>query len=1002
VHGSSKLLRTLVVQDNRHFLLNVLLDILLGVLLAVLIAGLVGPGWCDDGQSSGLSSNSAWQEQVEKDWLRAEERRSSRPHGPTVLPEEDALGGCDGEITGKWGFHTENEERPWWQVDLGQIHRLTRVVLYNRCDSCGERNCHIILLLSQDGSQWQQAYQHDGTLFLGHSDGKPLVISLPNLPARFVRLQLPGKSYFHLDEVEVYGEDHKTNLALWKPATQSSVSPWSVRHSRSVPFVVGPQVLEQTLKRGLKLAECLAHSGLDVRTYVAELEAVNRAAGELSAGERQPGNEPFVAGPTAFSAPDVDRWWQLYRRARWAIRRMALANPLLDFDRILFVKRVPPAFPHMSDQYYGWWARPGGGLYLLEGFRSDIPVVRCLTEGWPLGSFLDPDISYDGRKVVFSFARHYPGLFDVRDKVNKENLPEDAFYHIFEMNLDGSGLRQLTRGKYDDFSPRYLPCGDIVFLSTRKGKGLQVRPHECPTNRFSSLPDSYVRCGGDNWRPVPVFTLHRLEPGTQRIYPISAFENFEWTPAIGHDSRILYARWDYIDRFNGPFISLWATDPDGTNAQLVYGNFTSRPQCVFEARPVPGSTKLLFTASAHHSNLGGSLVLLDRSRGTEFERPLERVTPEVCFPETEGWPEHYYVNPYPLSEDFYLVAWSDRPLPQHFFVIDERNPVNPTGIYLLDRFGNLELLHRDGAIGSFYPLPVRPRPVPPVISETVVPNDFQKGSFFLLDVYRGLEPIPRGTIKRLRIVAVPPKVQPHMNTPVLGVSREDPGKYVLGTVPVYEDGSAWFEVPSGIPVFFQALDEQGMAVQTMRSLAYVQPGETQSCIGCHEPRDHSPPASREPVAWRFGPVKPALGPEGSWPLRFDRLVQPVLDRYCVDCHRSDAADPKARAFDLSAPRSYEALIHYADDDLFKLAFEKDRSIPGDCPARKSKLLSFLTQPQGHAGITLDAESLERLITWMDTYAQRLGHFSDEQEGELEQLRAWWIAEGSDVQVVNPP
>ncbi len=193
-----------------------------------------------------------------------------------------------------------------------------------------------------------------------------------------------------------------------------------------------------------------------------------------------------------------------------------------------------------------------------------------------------------------------------------------------------------------------------------------------------TLPDSYVRCGGDNWRPVPVFTLHRIDGDGGDIRPISAFENFEWTPSVAADGRILYARWDYIDRFNGPFMSLWSTNPTGTNPQLVYGNYTSRPQCVFEARAVPNSQKLVFTAAAHHSNMGGSLVLLDRTRGTEHERPLTRLTPDVCFPETEGWPRHYYANPYPLSEEYFLVAWSDKPLPPHSFVTtDERNPLNP-------------------------------------------------------------------------------------------------------------------------------------------------------------------------------------------------------------------------------------------------------------------------------------------------------------------------------------
>ena len=345
-----------------------------------------------------------------------------------------------------------------------------------------------------------------------------------------------------------------------------------------------------------------------------------------------------------------------------------MRNPLLDFDEILFVKRAPTMFPHISDQYYGWFARGGGGLYVLSGFKGEAPALRCLTDGWPEGNFLRPDISRDGARVVFAWCRYYPHVAEIKDKTVKTNLPEDAFYHIFEMNLDGSNVRQLTRGYYNDMDARYLPGGDIVFLSTRKGTALQAGRASAQASCADIQPDSYVRCGGDAHRPVPVFTLHRMNGDGGELTAISAFENFEWTPAINHDGQVLYARWDYIDRFNGDFMSLWSTRPDGTQPQLVYGNFTHRPQCVFEARPIPGSRKLVFTASAHHSITGGSLVLLDRTRGTEDEAPMERLTPEVCFPETEDSPPCYYAGPWPLSERHFLVSWSDRPLPIHAYL----------------------------------------------------------------------------------------------------------------------------------------------------------------------------------------------------------------------------------------------------------------------------------------------------------------------------------------------
>ncbi len=910
--------------------------------------------------------------QIEADWLLQDSLRNDPAAqqlvGKTVLPEEDAVGALDGVKDGAWGFHTEHEPDPWWQVDLGEPVALDQMLLFNRCHpGMSIRAAEVKVLLSDDGKTFTQAYQHDGTDFLGQPDDEPLAIKLAGAKARYLRLQLPGTEYFHLDEVEIYPVGSQQNIGLGKSATQSSTSTWSVKHSKIE--AVRQFAMDLVLERGEKLAENLQQMGTDVRAEVDVLERVSQQWHELS--------------------PDMpeDVQKKLYLQARWAVRKMTRKNPLYDFDQILFAKRIPPAFPHMSDQYYGWWSRGGGGIYVLDGFKSDSPTVRCLTDDMPKGSFVRPDISYDGKKVIFAYCRFYPHVHGVVDKVKREELPEDVFYQLYEMNVDGTGRRQLTRGRYDDFDARYLPNGQIVFLSTRKCQALQCNLQSGMATMDAELPFSYVRCGGGNSRPVPVFTLHTMNADGEEIRPISAFETFEWTPAVASDGRIIYARWDYIDRFNGPFMSLWSTNADGTNPQLVYGNFTKIPQCVFEARPIPGSTKLVFTAAAHHSNMGGSLALLDRTQGTEFLKPITRLTPEVCFPETDGWPAHYYANPYPLSEEHFLTTWSDKGLPGHTYINNaEQNPTNSMGIYTYDAFGNQELIYRDPTISSMYPLPIRSRPREPSHPDTVTFSSLQTGRFLVQDVYQGLKGIQRGTVKRLRVIGATPKVQPHMNNPVLGVSAEDLGKFVLGTVPVDEDGSAHFHVPSGMSVFFQALDEQGFSLQTMRSLTYVQPGQTLTCIGCHEHRDTAPMGAQFPLAAAREPSKLKLDPPGSWPLRFVELVQPVLDTHCVECHRPGSDDAKAAAFDLTAPVAYQNLLAYSGNDLKNLAFERDRSLVGDMPARHSKLLALINSGEGHEGVQLDEESLKRLIVWMDTYANIQGSFSEKQDDELRELR----------------
>jgi hypothetical protein len=235
---------------------------------------------------------------------------------------------------------------------------------------------------------------------------------------------------------------------------------------------------------------------------------------------------------------------------------------------------------------------------------------------------------------------------------------------------------------------------------------------------------------------------------------------------------------------------------------------------------------------------------------------------------------------------------------------------------------------------------------------------------------------------------VPAKTHPTMNYPNLGVTQDDPGKCVLGTVPVEDDGSAYFRVPAGVIVFFQALDERGFARQTMRSVTHVQPGQTLSCIGCHEHRQQTPPVKPVLAASRE-PSRLALGPDGSWPLRFDRLMQPVLDADCVSCHHPAATNAIAAQVDLTPAKAYDTLVRYGQPsarDQVWAAYRRGHSLPGDGIAQRSALLALLETSPGHYDVQLDADSRERWLTWLDTYAQRLGHFDDTQERELIELR----------------
>jgi hypothetical protein len=255
-----------------------------------------------------------------------------------------------------------------------------------------------------------------------------------------------------------------------------------------------------------------------------------------------------------------------------------------------------------------------------------------------------------------------------------------------------------------------------------------------------------------------------------------------------------------------------------------------------------------------------------------------------------------YGTPWPLSELFCLCVYdSDSAI--------RRGPENNYGIYLVDAFGNQELLYRAPAISCLSPIPLRPRPKPPIVSRhagtlvkagaktpTQGPGIPPMATVGLISAYRSYYPMPENVrISKLRILQVAYKGVIGRNIPVTGygedTGHDKGGRLVLGTVPVEDDGSAYFRVPAGVPIHFQAVADDGLAIQTMRSVTYAQPGENLLCLGCHEPRQAAPARFPSiPKAFRRAPSDLQPDVEGSRPITFPWLVQPVLDKHCVACH----------------------------------------------------------------------------------------------------------------------
>jgi hypothetical protein len=485
---------------------------------------------------------------------------------------------------------------------------------------------------------------------------------------------------------------------------------------------------------------------------------------------------------------------------------------------------------------------------------------------------------------------------------------------------------------------------------------------------------------------------------------ISFHETHEWDPVVLHDGRIVYTRWDYVDRHAVHYQQLWSVRPDGSNVSIFYGNNTLNPVGVWEARPVPGTNQVMATAAAHHAMTAGSIISLDVSRGIDGLEPITRLTPDALFPESEfpvqhwhatagieqspevplsekRWPGHCYRSAYPLSEDLFLAAYSFEPL------IGEphANLPNMFGLYLVDRWGNKELLYRDPSIGSQWPVPLRPRFRPPSLASTLDPEGSETGTFFLHDVYESWPAVMRkdAEVSRLRIIQVLPKTTPHSNNPRVGFANASPGKQVLGTVPVEPDGSAYFEAPARIPLAFQALDDRGMAIQTMRSLTYLQPGEHTSCVGCHEHRSSTPSPQQATLAQLRPASKIAPGPDGSRPFSYPLLVQPVLDKHCIGCHQGDEAAGGIALTGEPAGEftvSYQALaklVPYSEWKGTPQANHEPLTKPNLFGARASDLAKLLLD--GHEGVALDDAELDRLITWMDTNALFYGTFDPEDQ-----------------------
>ncbi|HEY5913946.1 MAG TPA: hypothetical protein VJA21_25435 [Verrucomicrobiae bacterium] len=699
----------------------------------------------------------------------------------------------------------------------------------------------------------------------------------------------------------------------------------------------------------------------------------------------------------------------LYARACEQRRNRRLQVVHEKAPRIIFTKQhtVRPSFfaytEGQSDAQNERHFVPDSQLCLLEGAGLQGKVNSLVSD--PTGAIRDPAISWDAQRVLFAWK--------------KSSIDDD--YHLYELDLQSSQVRQITAGLgFADYEPAWLPNGDIIFASTRC-----VQTVDCWWTEVSNL----YTCDRDG-RYLRRVTFDQVHS----IYP-----------QVLDDSRVIYTRWDYNDRgqiFPQPLFQMYA---DGTGQTEFYGNNSWFPTTIAHARGIPGTQTVVAILCGHHSAQVGKLAIIDPAKGRQENAGVQLVAPVRPTPaeriDSYGQDGDLWQYPFPLNETEFLVAYA----PLGWSRPKEHSGDPDLGIYWMDVDGHRELLVSDAKLACTQPVPLvaRARPLP--WANRV---DYRQtfGTFYVQDVYTGigLAGVPRGTVKKLRVVALSfrpagighngsegPGGAALISTPVAIGNGSWDVKTVLGETTVYEDGSALFTVPARTPVYFQALDERGYAVQTMRSWSTLQPGEFFACTGCHEHKNTAPPALNYgfSLAMKAGAQHLDSLIDSAHGFSFPKQVQPILDRHCVRCHRdrkplealsrngvmltvsaglrpdgaSGNGDQDELAFSLlGTPNLDRTAGRYWSDAYLVLTLarpvggEADGALSGDCAGRVVNWIGSQSVPDplpprfagatrsgliglleaGHKDVKLSREEMDTIACWIDLLVPYCGDYRE--------------------------
>ncbi|MDR0522458.1 MAG: SUMF1/EgtB/PvdO family nonheme iron enzyme [Planctomycetaceae bacterium] len=646
------------------------------------------------------------------------------------------------------------------------------------------------------------------------------------------------------------------------------------------------------------------------------------------------------------------------------IREAALANPLLDFDKILCIRRKPRngqkgfislnAYTEDTIPRKGW----DNEIVMLSGLRTT-PELTTVYRHNNDGILRDMELSFDKNKILFA---------SVNDKGNWAVFEWD----IVEWSVEGKPTTAAELTPQVDGVQWFDPCylaedGAILTFSTA---GMQGVPCVAGSQKVASL-----------------FRIDK-----KGVRQLTFEQDSGWHPRLLNDGRVMYLRWQYTETPHYFDRMLFTMTPDGRQQRALWGSGAFFPTAFKFARPVlTHPSMVLGIVSGHHSlPEQGRLMLVDPNLATHYPFRYDAKTkewgqpgthadlyPQVypkektgCVQEIPGWGrnvtgnvydnqggncKYTFTTPYPLNEKYFLVSM-------------QINHQGQYGLYLADVFDNLVKLYDLPDAGLYEPVPFVDRKRPPVIADTT--DKSGESTVFITDIYegRGLPDIPRGKAKSLRVFSYHWAYWNTGNYTAMGEHSGYDIKRILGTVPIEEDGSVSFKVPANTPLAFHVLDEDGAALQLMRSWTVAMPGEAVSCTGCHE-LSHSATPPKQTAASRKPPrdMIPFYGQ--ARPFGFETEIQPVLDKHCVKCHHDEnkkmlnllSFQQDKRGLDWRQNTSYASLHPF----LRRNGTEGDIATlnPMEFHASTSELFQRLNR--GHYGVVLDKESKDKLYTWLD-------------------------------------